>query len=555
MTDDIEQSLSDSIRIIDMYLDEESFDQAMEYANRTNEKYQALLPQNHPQMLLLHMKTGTSYAGKDLFNEAMQAFMKGLQIRKELNEHEIAEAEIRVSIGKCYYHLHNDKEAMEWVMNGLDLYCQDPAPDPGKMGIAYGAIADILNSQCNYQEAIEWYFKAIEHNEKNYGRKNEYNGTLHLNLARAYRFSRQLNKALAAAQKALSVFDKQAVRNTTDIAVTQSIIALLLEETGQNAKANEFLTKVKTTYDKDHALTRSTKLLLAIDIGQFHLMKKDAQQASAWLLKAVAIAEKDHDKYAYHAAIAAQGLGYVYESQQNYQLAIKWYEKQFNACLKRFGPRHQQTADSLVKIANCRTLSGQVEKAAEELKQAIDILLECSNDPMNHSLTLAYLLTAKNHYEQKQYEPAEQYYLKSLETISDAGPKQHQTAYLEAVKGLTRLYYDQKNFRKAMIAVERGIDIATKLYGAERYATLMAMCTKAKIYAGMEDYGQSLNTYAEIIKISIKKFGVEGDITKSILADVYQIYERADMPYDITTWLFNKVKIMPTNRIPKKRKR
>jgi len=260
--------------------------------------------------------------------------------------------------GFGYRHLGYYNQALEWYQKALDIRENVLGIEHPDTAITYNNIASVYNNQGDYTQALEWHEKALDIREKVLDIEHPDNdtATTYNNIASVHYNQSNYTQALEWFQKALVIREKVLGKEHFHTATTYNNIALVYEKQGDCTNALELYQKALTIREKilgkEHPETAATYNNIAL----VHIHQRDYNKALEWFQKALAIKEKVLGIEHPSTATTYNNIAHVYAAQENYPTALEWFHKALVIVEKKLGTEHPYTQDALDAIAHIQTL-------------------------------------------------------------------------------------------------------------------------------------------------------------------------------------------------------
>ena len=205
---------------------------------------------NHFLDLVSDFKNG--YFDKKEVYSSTQRKIAILQSVLDAIENEETElfADVYHNLGYALYGQAFYQEALEYYEKALEIREKVLGKEHPDTAATYNNIAGVYQDQGNYGEALEYYRKALEIKEKVLGREHPYTAATYNNIALVYQDQGNYDEALEYCRKALEISEKVLGKEHPSTATTYSNIAGVYYVQGKYDEALEFYRKALVIREK-----------------------------------------------------------------------------------------------------------------------------------------------------------------------------------------------------------------------------------------------------------------------------------------------------------------
>ena len=228
-------------------------------------------------------------------------------------------------------------QAHELLQVSLELYLQH-RKDSGELATSYNNIAIVYNYQGKYDQALEYYQKALAIRLKKLGADHPNVADYYNNIAIVYNNQGKHDQALEYYQKALAIYLKKLGVNHPNVASCYNNIAAVYNYQGKYDQALE--------YSKKALKIRLKKLGV------------------------------DHPDVAF----CYNNIANVYAKQDKYDQALEYHQKALAIFLKKLGVYHPNVAMSYLNIGVVYALQEKLTEAESSTQRAVDIARKTSGE-------------------------------------------------------------------------------------------------------------------------------------------------------------------------------
>ena len=205
----------------------------------------------------------------------------------------------------------------------------------------------IKKSQGDYRQALRFYEKALDIDEKTLPANHPSRATSYNNIGLVYSDMGEYSKALSFHEKALDIYQKTLPANHPDLATSYNNIGLVYSDMGEYSKALSF-------YEANHPslATSYNNILTVFQMGEY-------SKALSFYEKALDIDPANHPDL----ATSYNNIGSVYSKMGEYSKALSFYEKTLDIDQKTLPANHPSLATSYNNIGLVYSDMGEYSKA------------------------------------------------------------------------------------------------------------------------------------------------------------------------------------------------
>jgi tetratricopeptide (TPR) repeat protein len=213
----------------------------------------------------------------------------------------------------------------------------------------YISAGELLEKQGKYQEALDYYRKALSVQKRTFGEYNKDTAKTYNHLASTYVYLEEYDEALKCCEKSLAI-QKMLEPENPDTAATYSNIASLYYSQGDYGKSLEYYGKALAIRERvlgtEHPDTAATYNNIALVYSK----QGDYRKALEYYGKALAIRERVLGKEHPDTAATYNNIAELYRAQGNYVKALENYRKANAVFLSVLGEEHPCTQDTAGSI-------------------------------------------------------------------------------------------------------------------------------------------------------------------------------------------------------------
>lgn len=357
------------------YFDSSNYDKALIYYQNELSVRKSIQGENHKDIANCYANIGLVHEFKGEYKAALNYFQKALAIRQKMfGENDLKTADSYHDIASENYLLGNYQESIEYFFKALKIREELAGSISYEVAHTLGAIATVciesqlfddalganratekiyfdlkINqisqefavlynergriyfSQNDYKNAILYWQKALEINQKLYGEKNVYTAKAYSNIGNVYQAMGDYRRAIANQEIALGIYKSIFGNSNPDIALCYRNLGAIY----------------RSTDDFDTALSYFNK---ALEIYRKSLGEKHLEVARCYI-----------------------EIGGIYDNKKDFQNALDFYRKGNNMLYDIFGYETTDIASCYDKIARIYDIIGEHENALSLYNAAINI--------------------------------------------------------------------------------------------------------------------------------------------------------------------------------------
>lgn len=310
--------------------------------------------------------------------------------------------------------------------------------------------------------------------------------------------------------------------------VHQDIEAFLLRAKTVMAEVNmpieERIKQVQDIYAKadewakDSALPDEKYEGLLRDYSDFLYNYGLYKEAEPIHLRLIDLREKLYGKDHADTATSYNNLGVVYNSQGNYDKALKYLGKALDIRERVSGIDHLDTAQSYNNIGFVYYDQGDYDKALEYLRKALEIHKRLLG-PDHPDTATSYNNIGAVYRSQGDYAKALEYYRKDLAICERLlGPDHPSTA--GSYNNIGHVYYSQGDYLKAFVYYKKALAIKERVLGSDHPSTATSYNNIAGFYYNQGEYAKALKYLGKTLAIWERVLGPDHPDTKTVMENM-----------------------------------
>ncbi|MCL2323666.1 MAG: tetratricopeptide repeat protein [Oscillospiraceae bacterium] len=201
----------------------------------------------------------------------------------------------------------------------------------------YEKMASLNNKKFEYDEALNWYFKALDIREKFLDSEHRAISDLYNGIGVVYRNKGDHTKALEYYFKALNIRKKVLWKEHTDTAFTYVNIGIVYCDIEDYDRALEYYFKAYEMFEKTLRKENPSYAILYNNIGGAYGYKGDFDKALEYYFKSLETFEESLGEESLGVAVSYNNIGSVYRDRGEYTIALEFYNKALEIREKRLG--------------------------------------------------------------------------------------------------------------------------------------------------------------------------------------------------------------------------
>ena len=434
--------------------------------------------------------------------------------------------------GVIYSHLglvQNDQgkytEALLYYEKALEVQQKTlPTKHPG-LATSYNNIGMVYNHMGEYSKTLSYYEKALEIEQKTLPTSHPHLATSYNNIGMVHDHMGEYSKALSYYEKALEIFEKALPANHPDLATSYNNIGMVYSNMGEYSKALSYYEKALEIRQKTLPANHPDLATSYNNIGMVYFNMGEYSKALSYYEKALEIEQKTLP--ANHADLATpyNNIGGVYSTMGEYSKALSYYEQALEIEQKTLPANHPHLAASYNNIGGLYHGMGEYSKALSYYEKALEIRQKTL--PTSHPhLAASYNNIGMVHDHMGEYSKALSYYEKALEIFEKALPTNHPdlaTPY----NNIGMVYSNMGEYSKALSYYEQALAIFEKALPTNHPHLAVSYNNIGGLYDGMGEYSKALSYHEQALEIRQKTLPANHPHLATSYNNIGGLYDRA----------------------------
>ncbi|KAK6356063.1 hypothetical protein TWF718_000437 [Orbilia javanica] len=367
------------------------------------------------------------------------------------------------------------------------------------------SIASIFSNQGKYDEAMQWYERALSGKEKILGKHHPSTLDTFNDIARVFVNQGKYDEAMQWYERALAGREKTLGKDHPSTLDTVGGIAGVFSNQGKYDEAMQWYERAlagrEKTLGKDHPSTLDTVGGIA---GVFSNQGK-YDEAMQWYERALSGKEKILGKHHPSTLDTFNDIARVFVNQGKYDEAMQWYKRALSGKEKILGKHHPSTLDTFNDIARVFVNQGKYDEAMQWYERALSGKEKILGK--HHPSTLdTFNDIARVFVNQGKYDEAMQWYERALSGKEKILGKHHPST-LDTVGGIAGVFSNQGKYDEAMQWYERALAGREKVLGKDHPSTLDTVGGIAGVFSNQGKYDEAMQWYERALAGREKTLG------------------------------------------------
>lgn len=429
-------------------------------------------------------------------------------------------------------------KALEINKRLIKLLTKSAEPNSKFISYINRRIAMIYDELGNYQEALQYYFKALNITECLFGLKHEDTANLYQSIGLVYQHLSDYSKALDYYKKSLCVNQKIFGNGHMNTLMSYVDVGNAYEMLGIEEYAQEYMQKALEIYEQNVIDNQNIAILRSVssvyrtlkcfdkelecrnkilqiqteELGLKHPSTADSYGVLGFCYqsvgdyvkaiechhKAMRIFEDVFGLYHLSTAIQYDAIGSIYESLHDYNNALHYRNQGLKIFEHIYGVDNIETLQSYCIIGSIYMNLCIPNKALEYYHKAV---ARCTNSSYVHSLIsiLSHNRIGDIYSSQKKYAKALKHYLKALKHTEEIDGV-YSSSIISVHLDIANTYVSMKDFHKALEYYNKVLEINIQINGENNISTMRAYIYIANMYMLTHNKEKALEYYNKVIE-------------------------------------------------------
>ena len=311
-------------------------------------------------------------------------------------------------IGMVYYSQDEYENALDYFGRALKIRERKPDLYFPEIATTYNNIGGIYRKQGKYRMALELYDKALEIQKENLNSNRLRMADTYNNKGVAFRYESLFEESLDCHLMALEIREDVLGTNHPDTAISYSNIGTTYRYLGNYDKALEYYQQALNADITTRGINNDYTAIDYHNIGSVYRLLGNSEEALKYYHTALAIEEKILAPNHPNIANDYNNIGLLYSDMGNYSKALEYYDKALKVYQTTLDKNHPSIATLYNNIGVASLEQGNSIKALEHLNKALEIKKEIY-DENNILIANTYHYLGELYYHEKDYEKALEY--------------------------------------------------------------------------------------------------------------------------------------------------
>jgi len=335
--------------------------------------------------------------------------------------------------------------------------------------------------------------------------------------------SGKYEEAIPYAQRLLGIIKRELPEDSSEVAMTITILANLYRNTGRYAEAEPLYKRAleinEKTFGKDHASAATT----LDNLAQLYQVTARYSEAEPLFKRSLEIKEKALGRDHPDVALGLNNLALLYQNTGRYGEAEPLYKRSLEINEKALGKDNPAVAINLDNLAQLYQVTARYSEAEPLFKRSLEIKEKAlGRDHPDVAITLNNLaLLYKN---TGRYAEAEPIYKRALE-INEKGFGRDNIGVATILDNLAQLYQVTARYADAELLYKRSLEIKVKVLGKDHPDVAITLNNLALLYQNTGRYAEAEPIYKRALEINEKGFGRDNIGVATILDNLAQLYQ------------------------------
>ena len=364
--------------------------------------------------------------------------------------------QMREEIGGVEWHRMGQLMINVGDFNGAEqLYMEliNDTSDEQNRSLYFDRLATAKQNQGEYEEAVKYYTKSIEIDQRTLDKNHPDLSASYNNIASVYNRMGEYSKALEYYEKSIEITKISLPKNHPNLATSYNNIALVYNDMGDYSKALEYYEKSHKIYEISLPENHPSLSASYNNIGLVYNDMGEYSKALEYHEKSIEITKISLPKNHPDLANSYSTIGQVYNNMGEYSKALEYYEKSHKIFEISLPKNHPNLAISYSNIGQVYNDMGQYSKALEYHEKSVEI--KKISLPNNHpNLATSYSNIGQVYDNMGEYSKALEYYEKSIEITKISLPKNH-PELATSYNNIALVYNNMGEYSKALEYYEK----------------------------------------------------------------------------------------------------
>ncbi|CAF0861109.1 unnamed protein product [Rotaria sordida] len=386
------------------------------------------------------------------------------------------------------------------------------------IGIIYKHMSKIDRAIDYYRQSLDIYETTCSQDQNHIHRSN-----IMINMGLAYRDKKDFNTALNYLTQAYNI--RCDILPNDDLLIANLLIDIgniYHDKHDLNQVLNYYqqaLSIQELVYPNDHL----NKAKLIRNIGIIYSDKQDWQNALNYLNRTLKMYQCLLSMNINHPdiAICYGDIGNIYEKMNNLDLALNYYDKQFQIEEQCLSFNHSNLIIHFDKIINILKKKNQIEKAINLCQEKLLILKNIFGiEYESNTRIVRILILIATLYEDKNPRESHQYYQHILEIFEH---NKNEDIFQICLSTMINFYWKCRMFDRALICQMKLLNLRRSILSSNHHDIAYSLRDLARLYRVMNKSNEALQYFNQSLRILQTKYGSEHIDVKNIQKEIIDL--------------------------------
>ncbi|RVD84000.1 uncharacterized protein DFL_005767 [Arthrobotrys flagrans] len=425
-------------------------------------------------------------------------------------------------------------EAMQWYERALSGKENTLGKDHPSILNTVNNMASVFKNQGKYDEAMQWYERALAGKEKALGKDHPSTLDTVNNMAIVFKKQGKYDEAMQWYERALADYEKTLGKDHLSTLNTVNNMAIVFDKQGKYDEAMQWYERAlagkEKTLGKDHPSTLDIVNNMAIVFDK----QGKYDEAMQWHERALAGKEKTLGKDHPSMLDTVHNMALVFDKQGKYDEAMQWYECALAGKEKALGKDHPSTLNTVNNIALVFKNQGKYDEAMQWYERALAGKEKTLGKDHPSILDTVHNM-ASVFDNQGKYDEAMQWYERALAGKEKTLGKDH-PSILDTVDNMAIVFDNQGKYDEAMQWCERALAGKEKALGKDHPSTLDTVNNMAIFFDKQGKYDEAMQWYERALAGSEKTLGKDHPSTLNTVNNIALVFKNQGKYDEAMQW-------------------
>ena len=398
-------------------------------------------------------------------------------------------------------------KALEFYWKAYARYERVFSNENPMAAMIYNNVALVYSNKGEYNKALEYYEKACLITERIFGLEHPHTALIYKNMGDVYGNQGNYSKELEYYRKALVINERVLGPEHTDTATIYNSMAVTFSEQGDYNKALEYYKKALIVFEQALGIDHPDTATAYGNIAEIFRAQGDYNSAIKYNSKALTIRERVLGYNHPSTAVSYNNLAAAFSEQGYYNKALKLSRKALEICERILGFDHPITATTYNNMAFAYSNLGDYKKSQEYYGKSLAIRERLLG--IDHPDTAkVYNNMAFEYYAQGEYSNAIEYFGKAIAIWEHVlGTDHPDTATM--FTNIAEAFCKQGNYSKAMEYNDKALSILNRVLASEHPSMATIYNNIGSVFYAQDEYNNAQEYFEKALMICEHTIGFE----------------------------------------------